>query len=111
MWSVGPRVNVGAADAQRVGVFVVRFDEAPGQFVPRLARLVGALDDLVVDVREVLHEPHAKPRVLEVAPHGVDHDEIARVADVEVVVHGRTAVVHCDRGGVLRHEVFLLPCR
>jgi hypothetical protein len=50
---------VGAAHAQRLAVLVVGTDEALRERTHRLAVLVGALDDLVVDVRDVADERDA----------------------------------------------------
>ena len=102
------RVHGRLADAERVGVGEVFGDVFFRDFLARDALFVGALDDLVVHVGEVLHERHLVAAVLEIAAQHVEHDDRARVADVDEVIHRRTAGVHAHLAGLDRHELFLL---
>ena len=79
-----------------------------GDLLIGLALLVGTLDDLVVHVGEVLHERHLVAAVLQIAAQHVEHDDRARVADVDVVIHRRAAGVHTHFARLDRHELFLL---
>jgi hypothetical protein len=72
------------------------------------ALLVGALDDLVVDVGEVTHVLHVEPGVFEIAVNDVERDVAARVPDVAIIVNRHAAHVHADFAGVDRFEFFLL---
>ena len=102
------RVHGRLADAERVGVGEVLGDVFFRDFLARDALFVCALDDLVVHVGEVLHERHLVAAVLEIAAQHVEHDDRARVADVDVVIHRRAAGVHTHLAGLDRHELFLL---
>jgi len=94
------RLDVGARDAERGHVFVVRVDEARGVLGRILAALVRARDDLVVDVREVADVLDLE-RSREPPAHDVERDVHARVADVREVVGRDAADVHAD---LARHE-------
>src|SRR5262249_41154260 len=72
-------------------------------------RVVGALDDPVVDVRIVLHERDAIALEGQIAANHVEDYRAARVADVGVVVHGHPAHVHADFARCDRDEVLLRP--
>ena len=104
----GLRVHGRLADAERVGVGEVFGDVFFRDFLARDALFVGALDDLVVHVGEILHERHLVAAVLEIAAQHIKHDDRARVADVDEVIHRRTAGVHAHLAGLDRHELFLL---
>ena len=96
------------ADAEALRIDVVFLDIAVRDDVEVHALFVCLVDDLVVDVGEVLHELHLVAAVLKVAAQQVEHDERARVADVEVVVHGRAAGIHFDLARGDRNEFLLL---
>ena len=102
------RVHGRLADAEPLGVRVIFLDIAVRDDVEVHALFVRLIDDLVVDVGEVLHEFHLVAAVLEVAAQQVEHDERARVADVEIVVHGRAAGIHFDLARGDRDELLLL---
>ena len=71
------------------------------------ALLVGAVDDLVVDVGDVLDEADVEALPLQVAADHVEGQERARVADVDVVVDRRAADVHRDLARLARDELLL----
>ena len=73
----------------------------------RTALLVGALDDLVVDVGEVLGERDLVAARDEPATNHVKADERAGIADVDVVVDRGAAHVHADLAGLDGLELFL----
>ena len=102
------RVHGRLADAERVCVGEVLGDVFFRNFLARDALFVGALDDLVVHVGEVLHKRHLVAAVLQIAAQHVKHDDRARIADVDVVIHRRAAGVHAHLAGLDRHELFLL---
>ena len=104
----GLRVHGRLADAERVRVGEVLGDVFFRDLLAGDTLLVGALDDLVVHVGEVLHERHLVAAVLQIAAQHVEHDDRARVADVDVVIHRRAAGVHAHFARLDRHELFLL---
>ena len=73
----------------------------------RTALLVGALDDLVIDIGEVLGERDLVAARDEPATNHVKADERAGIADVDVVVDRGAAHVHADLAGLDGLELFL----
>ena len=73
----------------------------------RTALLVGALDNLVVDIGEVLGERDLVAARDEPAANHIEADERAGVADVNVVVDRGAAHVHADLAGLDGLELFL----
>ncbi|MNT77032.1 hypothetical protein D3C72_2161040 [compost metagenome] len=100
----GLGVDVGPADVEGVRVEEELAGEALGEGVPGLACERRVADDLVVHVGEVLGVLDPVARMLEVAAHHVPGDEAAQVAQVDEVVHRRTADVHGHVRGVLGRE-------
>ena len=74
----------------------------------RAALLVGAIDDLVIDVREVLGEGDLVAARDEPAADHIEADERTGVADVDVVVDGGAAHVHADLALLDGAEVLFL---
>ena len=70
--------------------------------------LVGAVDDLIVHVGEVLRKRDLVATCNQPAANHVEADERARVANVDVVVDGGAAHVHADLALLDGLEVFLL---
>ena len=104
----GLGVDGGGTDAQTLCIGEVLLDVLFRHFLGGDALLVGTLDNLVVYVGEVLHERHLVAAVLQIAAQHVEHDDRARVADVDVVIHRRAAGVHTHFARLDRHELFLL---
>jgi len=73
------RFVVRRRDTERGAVVVIGADEALRQGGHRLAVLLRALDDLVVDIGDVADERYAVARRHEMAPHHVEHDQHPRV--------------------------------
>jgi hypothetical protein len=95
-------------EAEGGHVLVEARDEAVREIEGRLAALLGPLDDLVVDVREVADEGDVPAAVPEVAGEGVEGDHRPRVPDVAVVVDGHPTDVEADVALLLRDEVLHL---
>jgi hypothetical protein len=57
---------------------------------------VGAADDFVVDVGEVLHEVHLVAELLQPPLHDVHHDDAAHVPHMGGGLRGQPAGVHRD---------------
>ena len=99
-------MDVRAAHVQAVSVLPVLFDVLLRDGLVVRALFVGAVDDLVIDVREVLHERDLVTAVLEVAAEHVEHAERTGVADVDVVVNRGSAAVDLQFSGDLGNEFF-----
>ena len=101
---------VTSQDTDRVHVPVKLSDIAFRDLPRGSAFRVGALDDLVVDIGEVLDERHAVSLEGQVAADDVEDDGAARVPDVAEVIHRDATDVHPD---LARHEwaEFLVPAR
>ena len=69
------------------------------------ALFLSLLDELVIDIGDV---GNLVAPVFQIAAQGVEHDQRACVADVDIVVHGRAADVDAVLAGHLRHKFFLL---
>ena len=104
----GPRVLGSALDVEGVHGVEIVADELLDQIVLGYAALLGALDNLVVNVGEVLDVAHPVALVLKVAAQRVEDDVAESVADVGCGVGGDAADVHFDFVGVGGHE-FLDP--
>ena len=100
----GARLDVRAQDVQRVEILVHLGDELLSQGLGAHPALVGAADDLVVDVGDVADVGHVVAAVAQVPDDDVEVDERARMPDVAQVVHGHSAYVHPDLSLVDRLE-------
>ena len=103
----GAGTDVGVFDAEAVHDVDKSVGARGGHLLGRHPTLVGALDDLVVDVGEVLGEGHLVAAVGKPAADDVEGEEGAGVADVDVVVDGGAAHVHADLAGNEGFEVDL----
>ena len=92
----GPRVDVGAADVQRIHGLEEVFDVAFGQLAGFDTLLFGALYYLVVHVGEVLDVAHLEAQMLQVAAQHVEGDVAQGVADVGCGIGRHAADVHLD---------------
>ncbi len=101
------RLVVGRFDAERGEVLVHGADEARGQGVDRLAVLLRAADDLVVDIRDIAHVGDAVAAGAQPAPHHVERHHHPGVAEVAVVVDGHAADVHANFARTQRNEFLL----
>ena len=104
----GARLRIGRLQAEQRAVLVHGGDEAARERPPVLAVLRRALDDLVVDVRDVAHVGDGIAARAQIALHQIEHGEHARVAQVDVVVHGDAADVHAHFVAAQRLELGLL---
>ena len=73
---------------------------ALGDCRPVLTALNRTIDDLVIDVGDIDHEPHLMPACHEPACHGVKHDGPHQVPHVAIVVDRRATDVHADLAGL-----------
>src|SRR5581483_2447559 len=101
-------LDVGRDAAERGGVFAEDLREAFCQREEIFAELVGALDDLVVDVGDVADVGDLEPALAQMARDHVEGDHRARVAEVDEVVGGRAAGVHAHAAGLTRNQLDLL---
>ena len=104
----GARMHSRLADTQPLGIRVILLDITVSDDVEVHALFVGLVNHLVVNVGEVLDKLHLVAAVLKVATQQVEHDERARVADMEIVIHGRAAGIHFDLARRDRDELLLL---
>ena len=79
-----------------------------GDVLGGAALLVGALDDLVVHVGQVLGEGDLVALVHEVTADDVEGQERATVADVNLVIDGGAADVHANLAGLDGRKLDLL---
>ena len=81
-------------DAKALGIRKILSDIAVGDLSIGNALFIGAPNDLVVDIRKILHKSHVEAAVLKIPAKHIEHDEAARVADMEKIIYGRPAGVH-----------------
>ena len=70
------------------------FFKAAGEFAQRSFGFADALDDFVVNVRDVHHVLRGKALKFEVTANEVAENKGAPVADMGEVVNGRAAAIH-----------------
>ena len=85
--------------------------EAPRQCLDRFAVLGRAIDDLIVDVRNIAHIGDLEAAVAQPAIDDVERHIAARMADVAVVVHGNAAHVQARAPGMDRPEILFLAAQ
>ena len=102
------RVHGRLLDAQTLCINKVFLNITLGDGIEVHAFLVRLVDYLIVNVSEVLHELNLVAAVLEVTAQQIENDERTCVADMEVVVHSRTAGIHLYLARRDRNEFLLL---
>jgi hypothetical protein len=103
----GAWLVIGRQYAQRALVGMHFGDETFGQRSGRLAVLGCALNDLVVDVRNVSHVFDVIAVCPQPARHHVEHHEHPRMTQMAQVVDGHAADIHADPARHERDESFL----
>src|SRR5215212_10850428 len=91
-----PRFGVGHPNAEHLEPVVEGVSVAVYDLLPRDPLLVGLVYDLVLNVRDVLDERHIVTPAPPVPDDHVPEQGRPRVADVDVVVDGRTAHVEAE---------------
>ena len=81
-----------------------------GDFRHGFAFLIGSVDDFVINVREVLHIGNLVALIFQIASYGIKNNVGSCVADMDVIVHSRTANVHFYLAFLHGYEFFLLSC-
>ena len=104
----GAGLDGGLFAVQTGGILEVLGLEALGDFLHGSTLFLALLDELVIDVGDVGDIDDLVAAVLKVTAQGVEDDERAGVADVDIVVDGGAADVDAVLAGHLRHELFLL---
>ncbi len=103
------RLDVGLQTPEALHVLLEGFGEALAQRRGRLPVLLGARQDLVVDVGDVPDVLQRLPVVTQVPDQDVVHDVAAGMPQVRVVVDGRAAHIDARHARVLGREGFLFP--
>ena len=104
------RIYRRVADIESVGVGPELFYIALGNLGEINMLLVCASDYFIVDIRKILDELHIVAAIFEIAAQDIEDAQRAGVADVDIVIHGRTAGVHLDLARSYRDELFLFSC-
>ena len=97
----------GGQDPQGGGVLVHGLNEPCRQVAEGLAALIGAVDDLVIDVGDVAHIGHGVTQVAQVAVNHVEHHHHPGVPQVTEVVNRHATDVHADLARFQGDEVGL----
>lgn len=105
------RIYRCVADIESVGIGPELFYIALGNLGEINMLLVCASDYFIVDIREILDELHIVAAIFEIAAQDIEDAQRAGVADVDIVIHGRTAGVHLDLARSYRDKFFLFLVR
>ena len=103
-----PRVLVSPENVQRIHVFVVRLNVLVDQRFPIPVKFIGAMNDFVIDIGEILYVLHVVAAGFQPTMYQIEGQITARMAQVTSVVDGYTADVHGDLSRFQRGEVHLL---
>ena len=103
------RVNGRLADIHPLGVHPELLDIFLRHLGEGEALLIGAADDLIVDIRKILHKAHVVAAVFKIAAQHIEHAQRAGVADVDIVINGGAAGIDFDLTRCDRFQFFLLP--
>ena len=104
----GARTDIRVEDAHAVHLLDEGVGELARDVLGSAALFVGALDDLVVHVGQVLGEGDLVALVHEVAADNVEGQERAAVADMDLVIDGGAADVHTNLTGLDGRKLDLL---
>ena len=87
----GARVHVGRQNAQTARVDKILVNISLRHLFAGQTLFIGLFDDLVIDIRKVLHKGHLISPIGEIPAQTVEHDEGAGVSNVKIVVYGWAA--------------------
>ena len=104
----GAGLHGGLFAVQTGGILEVLGLKALSDLLHGGALLLTLLDELIVDVGDVGNIDHLVAAVLKIAAQGVEYDQRACVADVDIVINGWAADIDAVLTGHLRHEFFFL---
>ena len=82
--------------------------KALGHFLHGGALLLALLDELIINIGDVGDIDDLVAAVFQIAAQGIEHDQRAGIADVDIVVNGGAADIDAVFAGHLRHKLFLL---
>jgi hypothetical protein len=103
------RLEIRLLHAERRGILVHRLDEARGEALDRLLVLLGALDDLVLDIGDVANVGDLVTERPQPAPDHVERDQEPRMPQVTIIVYGHPAHVHAHPPRIDGNEFLLFP--
>ena len=98
----------GLFAVQTGGILEVLGLKALGHFLHGGALLLALLDELVINIGDVGDIDNLVAAVFQIAAQGIEHDQRAGIADVDIVVNGGAADIDAVFAGHLRHKLFLL---
>ena len=84
------RMNVRFPTPECTHIFKVRINEPIRQLTDLFAQLICRLDDFIVDICEVRYVSNLVTPVSEITPYCIKNNNRPRIADVDVVVNGRS---------------------
>ena len=102
------RVNIGPKDVQSVHVLIVSIDVLLHESLPVPIKLVGTMDDFVINVGEVLDIVDIVAAGFKPPMNQVKSEVATGVSEVTAIVHGHAAHVHGHLPRFKRGEVHLL---
>ena len=91
-----------------VGFLQILGLKALSDFLHGSALFLALLDELVVNIRDIGHIDNLVAAVFQIAAQGIEDDERAGIADVDIVVDGGAADIDAVFTGHLRHKFLFL---
>ena len=104
----GAGLDRGLLAVEACGILQILGLEALGDLLHGGAFLLPLPDELVINVGDVGDIDHLVAAVFQIAAQGVEYDQRAGVADVDIVVNGRAADIDAVFTGHLRDKFFFL---
>ena len=98
----------GLLAVQAGGILEVLSLKALGNFLHGSALFLPLFDELIIDIGDVGHIDDLVAAVFQITAQGIEDDQRAGIADVDIIVNGRAADVDAILAGHLRDELFFL---
>src|SRR5690606_1167507 len=103
----GARLDIRPQYAQFFGILIHGPDELISQCLNRNAALIGAIDDLVINVGNVAHVSNIKTGGPQPAVDHIEHHHHTRVAEMTIIVNRHATNIHADFAGNDRDKCLL----
>ena len=91
-----PRLDVGLRHPEILKVALIRLDVLADNLIKRLLELLGLIDDLVIHVSNIAHEPNIMAPILEIPAHHVKNVQAPGMANMALVINRHPAGIHFD---------------
>ena len=104
------RSHIQRYDVQRIAHIIVSLDISFSDLLLADTFFQSLVDDLVIDISKVGNEFHFIAQCFKSPPERIKDDDRTGVADMRMIVDGRSADIHADFVLSDRYEFFGLQC-